>query len=85
MSAAPGIVLLAGGLTFFNEWYQTDKFNWRVPIATFGAAWFVSGIAEISDQAAVGIAVMALIGASSAKFGGKSVFEEIGSVAGKGL
>lgn len=85
MSTAPGIVMIAGGLTFFNEWYQTDKVNWRVPIATFGGAWFVSAIAVVDERAAVGIAVMVLIGASSAKFGGKSVFDEIGAIAGKGL
>lgn len=85
MSAAPAIVLAAGGLTFFNEWYQTGTVNWRVPIATFGGAWFVAAIAEVSDQAAVGLSVMVLIVAASTKFGGKSVFQEFASVVGKGL
>lgn len=85
MSTAPGIILIAGTLTFSNEWYQTGKVNWRVPIATFGGAWFMAAIAEVDERAAVGIAVMVLIVAASTPFNGKSVFQEIGTVAGKGL
>ena len=84
MSAAPGIVFLAGSLTFGNEWYQQDKINWKVPIATFGAAWLISGIAEVSDKTAVSLSVMALIVACTTPFGGKSVVQEIASVVGPG-
>jgi hypothetical protein len=80
MSSAPGIVFLAGSLTFANEWYQTDQVNWKVPIATFGAAWLMAGIAEISDKTATGLAIMALIVACSTPFGGKSVLQEMASV-----
>lgn len=80
----PGLVLIAGGLTFFNEWYQTNQVNWRVPIATFGGAWFIGAIAEFSDSAATGLGLMVLIAAASTKFGGKSAFEEIASAVGKG-
>jgi hypothetical protein len=82
MSTAPGIVFIAGTLTFANEWYQTDKINWRVPIATFGAAWLMAGVAEVSGNTATGLAVMALIVACTTPFGGKSVVQEIASVVG---
>lgn len=84
MSAAPGIILIAGTLTFANEWYQVDTINWRVPIATFGAAWLMSGIAEVSDKAATGLSVMALIVALVTPFGGKSVVQEMANVVGPG-
>lgn len=86
MAAAPGIVLIAGTLTFANEWYQADKINWRVPIATFGAAWLMAGIAEVSSKTATALSVMVLIVAVTTPFNGKSVVQEIASVAGpKGL
>jgi hypothetical protein len=84
MSAAPGIILIAGTLTFGNEWYQTNDINWRVPIATFGAAWLISGVAEVSDKTAVSLAVMALIVACTTPFNGKSVVQEIASTVGPG-
>jgi hypothetical protein len=84
VSAAPGIVLIAGTMTFANEWYQTNSINWRVPIATFGAAWLMAGVAEASPQTANGLAVMVLIVAMSTPFNGKSVFQEIASNVGKG-
>jgi hypothetical protein len=80
MAAAPGIILAAGSLTFANEWYQSDKINWRVPIATFGAAWLLAGIAEVSDKTATGLAIMALIVTVTTPFHGKSVVQEIATV-----
>lgn len=84
MSAAPGIILAAGSLTLANEWYQTKAVNWRIPIATFGAAWMMAGIGDIAPKAANSLAVMALIVACTTEFGGKSVVQEIASVVPKG-
>lgn len=81
---APGIIMIAGTLTFANEWYQVDKINWRVPIATFGAAWLIAGISEVSSNTATGLAVMALIVACVTPLNGKSPVQEIASVVNSG-
>jgi hypothetical protein len=77
MDAGPGMVALAGAMTFANEWYQTGKANWRVPIATILAAALVGGLATLSPNAAKALGGMVLIGAATAKFGGKSVIQEL--------
>ena len=73
-------MLVAGTLTFTNEWYQTNTVNWRIPIATFGAAWLMAGIAEVSEKTATGLSFMVLIVALSTPFGGKSVLQEMADV-----
>jgi len=60
MAKSTGIVLAAGAITTGNEWIH-HKFNWKVPIATLGAAIIFSGLEKISEPAAVGIAAIALI------------------------
>lgn len=72
-NAAAGIILIAGGITFTNEWYQTKQVNWRVPIATVLAAAVFDGLAKLDDKAAVGLAVIVLIGAFVNKINGKSI------------
>jgi glucokinase len=76
-ATATGIILVAGTITFSNEWYQTGKVNWRVPIATVLAAAIFDGLAKIDDKAAVGLAIMVLIGASVTRFNGKSVADTL--------
>jgi hypothetical protein len=69
---ATGIVLIAGTMTFVNEWYQTKEVNWKVPIATaLGAAVF-DGIAKVNGKGATALALMVLIAASVTRFNGKS-------------
>ena len=75
--AGPGMVILAGTATFANEWYQTGKANWRVPLATILAAALTAGLATISPNASKALGGMVLIGAVTAKFGGKSVVQEL--------
>jgi hypothetical protein len=74
------IVLLAGTLTFSNEWYQTGKVNFKVPIATLLAAAAIDGLSHIDDKAGVGLSIMVLIGAVTVKFGGKSVVDTIAQI-----
>jgi hypothetical protein len=62
-------------MTFGNEWYQTKKVNWRVPIATLLAAAVIDGLNKVDDKAAIGLSIMVLIVASATKFGGKSVID----------
>ncbi len=79
MSAAPGIILVAGTGTFANEWLQTGKPNWRVVPATLLASWGFAGLDKLSEKASVSLAIMAAIVAVTTKFNGKSVVQEINS------
>lgn len=72
-SPAAGIIIIAGGITFTNEWYQTKGINWRVPIATILAAAVFDGLAKLDEKAAVGVSIMVLIGAFVNKINGKSI------------
>lgn len=78
-STAAAIVLVAGGVTFANEWYQAHTINWRVPIATVLAAAVFDGLAHLDDKAAVGVSIMVLIGALLNKSNGHSVVDSINS------
>lgn len=72
-NTAAGIILVAGGITFTNEWYQGHTINWRVPIATVLAAAVFDGLARLDEHAAVGLSVVVLIGAFVNKVNGKSI------------
>ena len=76
---ATGIILTAGTITFANEWYQTGKVNWRVPVATVLGAAVFDGLAHIDDKAALGLSIIVLLGAMTTKFGGKSAAETVAS------
>ena len=60
MAASTGIILAAGAITTGNEWLH-HKFNWKIPVATLGAAVVLAGLEKISPPAAVGIATIALV------------------------
>lgn len=74
------LVLLAGGLTFSNEWLQTHEINWRVPVATVIAAAVTSGVGKVSPNGATGLGIMALIVAAATPLNGKSPIQQIDSV-----
>ena len=78
-NAAAGIILIAGGITFTNEWYQEHTINWRVPIATVLAAAVFDGLAKLDSKAAVGVSIMVLIGAFVNKINGKSIADVLNS------
>jgi hypothetical protein len=82
MAEATGakLVLLAGTLTFSNEWLQTHQVNWRVPVATVLAAAALSGLGKVSPGGATGLGIMAVIVAAATPLNGKSPIQEIGSV-----
>lgn len=74
------LVLLAGTLTFSNEWLQTHEINWRVPVATVLAAAATAGVGRISPGGATSLGVMALIVAAATPLNGKSPIQQINSV-----
>lgn len=79
MSANNGaaLVLAAGLMTFGNEWLQTDKINWRVPVATLLGAGFVGLIGNFSPGAGNGLGTMVLIAAATVPINGKSPVQEL--------
>lgn len=79
-STATGIILIAGTITFGNDWYQTGKVNFKISVATLFAAAIFDGLAQLDDKAAIGLSVVVLLGAFTAKFGGKSVAETLAGI-----
>jgi hypothetical protein len=61
MAKSTGLILAVGTITFGNEWIQTSKPNWKVPIATLTAAAIFAGIEKLSEPLAVGVATIAMI------------------------
>lgn len=71
------ITLIAGGITFTNQWYQTKKADWKVPVATVLLSAAVGGIAALDDKAATLLSLLILLGASTTQFNGKSFVDTI--------
>lgn len=80
MSQSTGIMLFAGTISFGNEWIQTGKPNWRIPVATLVAGVFLNGVERIQPKAGVGLAVIVLITVLATPFKGKSPLQEAVSV-----
>ena len=80
MAAATVMIITAGTVTFTNEWYQTKNLDWKVPIVTLYLAAAFDGLAKINDKAATGIAAIAMIGAFTTKFNGKSAIDTLGGL-----
>jgi hypothetical protein len=76
-NTATVIIITAGGITFANEWYQTKKINWKIPLATILAGALFDGLSHLDDRAATTLATIVLIGALMTKFNGKSIADTI--------
>lgn len=74
MEFGTGLVLTAGTMTFLNEWYQTNKVNWRVPIATLLLAAAIDFLGKIDNRVANGFGILIFVGAGSTQFNGRSAF-----------
>jgi uncharacterized membrane protein YfcA len=80
MAVATTLIITAGTVTFTNEWYQTKNLDWKVPVVTLFLAAAFDGLAKVNDKAATGIAFIALIGAFTTKFNGKSAIDTLGGL-----
>jgi len=76
------LVLVAGTMTFANEWYQNHDINWRIPVATVLAAAMVAGVGKVSPAGGAGLGVMALIVAAVTPLNGKSPVQQLQTVVG---
>ena len=56
MATSPGIILAGGGIVVANDWYLTNKVNWRVVMATGLLALFMDGAERVSAPLAIGLA-----------------------------
>lgn len=72
MAKSTGIVLTSTGIVLANEWYQTNKVNFRVAIAGLGVALVFSGIEKINEKAGVGLSVIMLITVLMTPINGKT-------------
>lgn len=62
MAKSTGIILAVGGITLANQViFNDEEMNWRIPIATGIAAVMFTGIEKANEQAAVGLAYLALV------------------------
>jgi hypothetical protein len=81
-NAATVLIVSAGTITFANEWYQTKKLNWRVPVATVLAAAIFDGIAHIDSTAATSLAAISFLTAMTTEFNGKSAAATVAKIYG---
>lgn len=80
MAQTTGLILLGGTISFGNEWVQTSKPNFRIPVATLVAALFLDGVERLYPKAATGLATIAFITILLTPFHGKSPLGEALSV-----
>lgn len=74
---APTVTLVAGGITFVNQWYWTHNLDWKVPVATVILAAGMSGLGKLDTKAANILSLMVLMGASTTKFNGHSAIDTV--------
>lgn len=72
MAQSTGIILLAGSVSFGNEWLQTSTPNFRIPVATLMSALFLNGVEKIYPKAAIGLGTIVLITVLVTPLHGKS-------------
>ena len=74
---AISITLVAGGITFVNQWYQTKVIDWKVPVGTVILAAGIGVIEGIDSKAAIMLSIMVLLGAATTQFNGKSILDVV--------
>lgn len=80
MAAATVMIITAGTVTFANEWYQTKNIDWKIPVVTLFLAAAFDGLAKIDANAAAGLAAIAMVGAFTVKYNGKSALDQLGGL-----
>jgi hypothetical protein len=77
MTASVTITLVAGGMTFVNEWYQTRNIDWKVPLATSLLAVGMEVFSKLDNGAATALSVLVFLGAATTQFNGKSAVDTV--------
>lgn len=74
------IVLVAGGMTFTNQWYQTRNLDWKVPVATVILAAGVGVISNLDRKAAILLSALIFFGAATTQFDGRSPIDVVSNL-----
>lgn len=75
--AAPLITIVAGSMTFVNQWYWTKNLDWKVPVATLILAAAMDGLSKLDSKSATMLSLMVLLGAATTEFDGHSITSTI--------
>ena len=81
MGQSTPIVLGATGVSFANEWYNTNSPNFRVIIAGIAVALILDGVERFSPEGAVGLATITMITVLLTPFSGKSPVQTLAGLA----
>jgi hypothetical protein len=83
MAKSTGIVLTATGISFTNEWVQTNTPNFRIVAAGLAVALIFDGIEKLNERAGVGLSIMMLIAALVTPIKGKAPAQTLLSLTGE--
>lgn len=62
MAKTTGVILAIGGITIANRViFNGQDMEWKIPVATGLAAMTFAGLEKVNEQAAVGLAYIALV------------------------
>jgi low temperature requirement protein LtrA len=83
MAKSTGIILTAAGISFANEFVQSDghTINIRILVAGGALALLFDGLEKVNEQAAVGLSVLALITILVTPFNGNSPLQTVAGLA----
>ena len=83
MAKSTGIVLAATGISFANEFVQSDgrTINVRILVAGGLVALLFDGIEKVSEPAAVGLSVLMMITVLLTPFNGNSPVQTLANLA----
>lgn len=77
MAKSTGIMLTATGISFANEWVNTDQPNFRVVAAGLFSTLFLDGIERVNENLGVGLARILFVTVLLTPFNGKSPFQTV--------
>lgn len=82
MGASTGVVLTATAISFTNEWWHSNKPNFKIIMAGLGVALFFDGIEKVSPKAATGLASIMLVTVLLTPIDGKAPFQTLNDIVG---
>lgn len=77
LAKSTGIVLTGTGISFANEFMQTNTPNFRIIMAGLGVSLLFAGIEKIDEKAAVGLSIIFVITVLLTPINGKAPSQTI--------
>ena len=84
MSKAVSLALGATGISFGNEWIQTNKPNFKVLVAGLASALLLDGVERINPQIGAGLATILVITVLITPFDGKAPVQTLSGLINEG-